>query len=109
MGQDKMQLTKLLAFVKELYDHPDNKIFAAGLNAIVLNRLTITTNQDIKKVKEALELRADYSIDYSFVKDIFVQRQLMIDNLRMENVLLNLSMSEIERYDNFCVNAFLQV
>ena len=43
-----MQLTKLLAFVKELYDHPDNKKFAAGLNAIVLNRLTITTNQDIK-------------------------------------------------------------
>ena len=109
MGQDKKQLTKLLAFVKELYDHPDNKEFADGLNAIVLNRLTITTNQDIKKVKEALELRADYSIDYSFVKDIFVQRQLMIDNLRMENVLLNLSMLEIERYDNFCVNAFLQV
>ena len=24
MGQDKKQLTKLLAFVKELYDHPDN-------------------------------------------------------------------------------------
>ena len=33
----------------------------------------------------------------------------MIDNLRMENILLNLSMSEMERYDNFCVNAFLQV
>ena len=25
MGQDKKQLTKLLAFVKELYDHPDNR------------------------------------------------------------------------------------
>lgn len=109
MGQDKKQLTKLLAFVKGLYDDPDNKEFAAGLNAIVLNRLAITTNQEIEKVKEALELRADFSIDYSFVKDIFVQRQLMIDNLRMENVLLNLSMSEMERYDNFCVNAFLQV
>ena len=109
MGQDKKQLTKLLAFVKGLYDDPDNQEFAAGLNAIVLNRLAITTNQEIEKVKEALELRADFSIDYSFVKDIFVQRQLMIDNLRMENVLLNLSMSEMDRYDNFCVNAFLQV
>lgn len=109
MGQDKKQLTKLLAFVKERYEEADNIEFAAGLNAIVLNRLAITTNQEIKKVKEALELRADFSIDYSFVKDIFVQRQLMIDNLRMENILLNLSMSEMERYENFCVNAFLQV
>ena len=67
MGQDKKQLTKLLAFVKGLYDDPDNKEFAAGLNAIVLNRLAITTNQEIEKVKEALELRADFSIDYSFV------------------------------------------
>ena len=90
MGQDKKQLTKLLAFVKGLYDEPDNRDFAAGLNAIVLNHLAITTNQEIEKVKEALELRADFSIDYSFVKDIFVQRQLMIDNLRMENVLLKL-------------------
>lgn len=36
MGQDKKQLTKLLAFVKELYDHPDNKEFAAGIQAIVM-------------------------------------------------------------------------
>lgn len=109
MGQDKKQLIKLLAFVKDLYDDSDNKEFAAGINAIVLNHLAITTNEEIEKIKNALELRADSSIDYSFVKDIFVQRQLKIDNLRMENVLLNLSMSERERYDNFCVNAFLQV
>ena len=109
MGQDKKQLTKLLKFVKDLYDDPDNKEFAAGVDAIVLNRLAITTNEKIAKIKDALELRADPSIDYAFVKDIFVQRQLIIDNLRMENVLLNLSMPERERYDNFCVNAFLQV
>lgn len=109
MGQDKKQLTKLLAFVKELYDDSDNSEFVAGINAIVLNHLAITTNEGIEKIKDALEIRADLSIDYSFVKDIFVQKQLLIDNLRMENVLLNLSMPERERYDNFCVNAFLQV
>lgn len=98
MGQDKKQLTKLLAFVKGLYDDSDNKEFAAGINAIVLNHLAITTNEEIEKIKDALELRADSSIDYSFVKDIFVQRQLMIDNLRMENVLLNLSMPERGKY-----------
>ena len=37
MGQDKRQLTKLLEFVKELYDNPDNKEFAAGIQSIVLN------------------------------------------------------------------------
>ena len=35
MGQDKKQLTELLAFVKDLYDHPDNKEFAAGIQAIL--------------------------------------------------------------------------
>ena len=109
MGQDKNQLTKLLVFVKDLYDNPDNKEFAAGIEHIVLNRLAISTNEKIGKIKDALEIRADSSIDYSFVKDIYIQRQLMIDNLRMENVLLNLSMSEKERYENFCISAFLQV
>ncbi len=36
MGQDKKQLSKLLAFVKDIYDNPDNKEFAAGIQAIVL-------------------------------------------------------------------------
>lgn len=109
MGQDKSHLTKLVAFVKVLYEDSDNKEFQAGINSIVLNHLAITTNQEIERIKEVLELRADTSIDYSFVKDIFVRRQLIIDNLRMENVLLNLSISDKNRYDNFCVNAFLQV
>ena len=109
MGQDKKQLIKLLAFVKALYDNTDNKEFVVGINSIVLNHLAITTNQEIERIKEVLELRADSSIDYSFVRDVFVRRQLIIDNLRMENVLLNLSMPEKDRYDNFCVNAFLQV
>ncbi len=98
-----------MAFIKELYDNPDNKEFAAGIEGLVLNRLAISTNEKIAKIKDALEIRADTSIDYSFVKNVFVRRQLVIDNLRMENVLLNLSMSEKERYENFCINAFLQV
>lgn len=36
MGQDKKQLTKLLKFVKELCDDPDNKEFAAGIQAIAM-------------------------------------------------------------------------
>ena len=35
MGQDKKQLTKLLKFVKELYNNPDNKEFAAGIQSLI--------------------------------------------------------------------------
>ena len=37
MGQDKKQLIKLLAFVKEIYENPENKDFATGIQALVLN------------------------------------------------------------------------
>ena len=53
MGQDKKQLTKLLAFVKDLYDHPDNKEFAAGIQAIVMDDLK--QNNDDKRISEIYE------------------------------------------------------
>jgi len=53
MGQDKKQLTKLLAFVKELYDHPDNKEFAAGIQAIVIDDLK--QKNDDNKIAEIYE------------------------------------------------------
>ena len=85
MEQNKKQLTKLLDFVKELYNNPDNKEFAAGLDDFVLSKLAITTNDNIEKIKAALEIRASISIDYSFVNDDSVRKQLVADNLRMEN------------------------
>lgn len=109
MGQDKKQLEKLLVFIKDLYTHPDNMEFAAGIDAMVMQEGLSMPAKDIQKIREILEIRADLSIDYSFVKDLAVRKQLQIDNLRMENVLLNLTLSEVERYENFCVAAFLQV
>lgn len=53
MGQDKKQLTKLLAFVKELYDHPDNMEFAAGIQAIVMDDLK--QKDDHKRISEIYE------------------------------------------------------
>lgn len=53
MGQDKKQLTKLLAFVKELYDHPDNKEFAAGIRAIVMDDLK--EKEEDNKIDEIYE------------------------------------------------------
>lgn len=59
MGQDKnKQLTKLLAFVKDLYDNPDNKEFAAGIQAIVLSDLKSTQRKEewTEQIKEIYEL-----------------------------------------------------
>lgn len=54
MGQDKKQLTKLLAFIKELYDNPDNKEFAAGIESMVLNDLKY--RKENSKIDEIYEL-----------------------------------------------------
>ena len=57
MGQDKKQLTKLLNFVKEIYDHPDNKEFAAGIQSIVFNDiLKAERSRWSKQISEIYEL-----------------------------------------------------
>lgn len=55
MGQDKKQLTKLLKYVKELYDNPDNKEFAAGIQALV-DSTSKHLADDTYKIDEIYEL-----------------------------------------------------
>ena len=54
MGQDKKQLTKLLAFVKEVYDNPDNKEFAAGIRSLLGSGDSKST-VDSEKIDEIYE------------------------------------------------------
>lgn len=58
MGQDKKQLTKLLAFIKGLYDDPENKEFASGIQTIVLHDLQLDKNRGnwTKQINEIYEL-----------------------------------------------------
>lgn len=59
MGQDKnKQLTKLLAFVKDLYDNPDNKEFAAGIQSMVLNDIKTLPNRSewTRQINDIYEL-----------------------------------------------------
>lgn len=65
--------------------------------------------EDILAIRSALEIRANASINYSFVKTQRLRDQLIIDNLRMENAALNLQEPEADRFYVFCVNAFYQV
>ena len=88
MGQDKKQLTKLLAFVKELYDHPDNKDFAAGIQAIVINDLK-ETNDD-NKIAEIYEyciqqiLREQAESLYEGFPLTDIKEELISDYIKME-------------------------
>ena len=108
MGQNKQELVHLLNFVKQIYSNPDNGEFIAGIQGMVLDG-DFNVKKDISEIRENLQMRGQQSIDYSFVRDEVVRNQLRVDNIRMENAALNMSMSDTERFNSFCINAFLQV
>lgn len=88
MGQDKKQLTKLLAFVKELYDHPDNKEFAAGIQAIVIDDLK--DKNDDNKIAEIYEyciqqiLKEQAESLYNGFPLTDIKKELVADYIKME-------------------------
>lgn len=88
MGQDKKQLTKLLAFVKELYNHPDNTEFAAGIQAIVIDGLK--EKNDSNKINEIYEyciervLREQAESLYNDFPLTTIKEELVADYIKME-------------------------
>ena len=82
------------------------EIAPSAMSVPVLND---SITRDITSIREALEIRANVSISYGFVKEQRVRDQLIIDNLRMENAALKLKEPEAERFYSFCVNAFYQL
>ena len=66
-------------------------------------------SDDVTAIRQALEIRANNSIDYKFIKEERLRDQLTIDNLRMENAALDLQHTEQERFYTFCINAFYQL
>lgn len=75
MGQDKKQLTQLLAFIKDLYDNPDNKEFAAGINAITLS-----------ETKEIRDARFDEIYEYCIEKNARKQANAFYENFPIEEI-----------------------
>lgn len=84
------------------------KLFGKTASASDVN-MNSNISSDIAAIRSALEIRANASITYSFVKYQRLRDQLIIDNLRMENAALNLQDPEADRFYVFCVNAFYQV
>lgn len=66
-------------------------------------------SKDVKIIRDVLEIRANVSLEYGFVKDERTRAQLIIDNLRMENATLKTDYDEKRRFYEFCVNAFYQI
>lgn len=123
MGKDKrQQLTQLLAFIKELYDHPDNKEFAAGIRDLVLNDESFTKGigasamrgdpEAIRKIEAYLSL--DFRIDaknledYSFIKDESVRERLQADYREMLRYQFGTRNHKID-FPEFCRFAVLQI
>ncbi len=97
-----IQKIQLLAAQKPEFAQEMRVIFGGNSNDYVLT-------DDIKAIREALEIRAMPSITFNFINEQRIKDQLIIDNLRMENSALNLKLSEQDRFSLFCVNAFYQL
>ncbi len=109
---DKIKLTihkiKLLAEQNLEFSQEMQKLFSKTAPASDVY-MSSNISSDITAIRSALEIRANASITYSFVKNQRLRDQLIIDNLRMENAALNLQDPEADRFYVFCVNAFYQV
>ena len=85
MGQDKKQLRKLLLFVKDLYDHPDNIEFSAGIREMVLSNLDPDQipGGTLEPIKEIYE--------YCIQKVLKEQAEDMYKNFSISEIAQNLS------------------
>lgn len=108
---------KKIAMVDKIYRlAQQDPEFSAALRAkLAISTIADTATiphglkEDVRTIREVLEMRANCSISYDFVSNVAVRQQLLIDNLRMENVVLNLKLADYDRFTQFCLNAFYQV
>ncbi len=107
MGQNKDELNRLLAFIETLVKQPGNEDFAAGLRAL-LPELSQSIKTDTEYIRKILGIRGMQTINYSVISDDFVRNQLIIDNLRMEDVLLDTTLSDEDKWYLYCTYAHYQ-
>ena len=110
MGQDKKQLTKLLDFVKKIYDHPDNKEFAAGIQSLVLKDI-----RDEEKEKWSSQISEIY--EYCIRKNLRDQAEDLYKSIPVKGIddkLVNyfVEMEDARRnnnFDSFGLYLYLQI
>lgn len=119
MAQKKEHLQKLFTLVNQVANEPGNEWFKDELISNFgkiqpkiksdVDSDLLPIKDDTEAIRNHLEIRANISIDYEFITNERVKKQLIRDNLRMENVRLNLTKDELTRFYEFCINAFYQI
>ena len=112
MGQDKKQLTKLLAFVKDLYDDPDNKEFAAGIQGII-EGASKASPDGAEKIDEIYELCLEKNakeqalglydgFPFSEIVDALVEDYVIMERFRRKGDFNNYGAHLFLQIENIC-------
>jgi hypothetical protein len=64
---------------------------------------------DTHHIRLAVNILGDCTIDYSWIANTRVQKQLIQDNMRMESSILSQEVNESQRFYSFCAFAFYQI
>ena len=111
MGQDKKsKLKQLLAFIQDLYDNPDYKDFAAGIQSFVLKDL-----RQEQRTEWSQQIAEIY--EYCLMKNLREQAEDLYKDFPMTDIAQRLvghyvDMEEARRkndFDGFGLNLYLQV
>ncbi len=114
-GYKKESLEKLLILIDEICSMDDNLWFKELLSEKFKNEeLNFPNSSEIFKntetIKKYLKISPELSIDYSFISHKLLRTRLELDNLRMENVRIDLiEENELVRFYNYIIYAFYQV
>ena len=112
MGQDKKQLTKLLKFVKELYEDPDNKEFAAGIQSLIEDA-SKAAPYDTDKIEEIYELCLEKNakeqaiglyegFPFPDIIDVLVEDYVIMERFRRKGDFYNFGAHLFLQIENIC-------
>jgi len=108
LGSNHQDVIATKALFQKLSQNEIKKKYTANNKSEFSDEL-VPIKIDTEAIRSHLEIRANVSIDYDFIIENRVNKQLNTDNKRMENAQLNSNFTELERFYNFCVAAFFQI
>lgn len=119
MAQSKEDLEKLFELVKAVSEEPGNEWINEKFKQHFGDNSTLNPSEnsgfkelknDTEYIRQSLNIKGDVTINYNFIAEQRIKKQLLKDNLRMENSRLDNNFpNETDRFYNFCVNAFYQI
>ncbi len=118
MNQNKENLIKLLKFIQEISEVPENDWFKIELLKTIdstakkpsENSNLLEIKRETEKISKYLAINPECSINYNYIKHNLLKTRLELDNLRMENVRYNMDeKDEMKRIYDFSINAFYQI